>query len=303
MGWISRTLLLSLLLLLSACEETSSSAPSQDNAAAYIIALNSPLQTLARRLVADHVEVKMPTAAEADPAQWQPTIDEIQVLQGAQLILLNGAGYSTWLNRVSLSDSRLVVTSKASEEQWIELQDQVTHSHGPTGEHAHGGYASTTWMDMQIAALQAETVARALQGSWPQQEEYIGSQLERLLAEIDSLDRTYQLLAARLAGRQIIYSHPVYQYFERRYQLTGLSLHWEPDVMPSIEQWEALQDQLRPGALFIWESEPLPAIAARITAMGVEQVTLDPGANTTGDDWLALQSANVEALKRVAATE
>ncbi len=303
MNRISRALFLPLLVLLSACEEVSPPTQSQDNATAYIVAVNSPLQTFAKRLMADRVQVKMPAAAEADPAQWQPTIDEIQVLQGAQLILLNGAGYSTWLNRVSLSDSRLVVTSRASEVQWIELQDQMTHSHGPTGEHAHGGYAFTTWMDMQIAALQAEAVATALQNRWSQQAEGIGGQLERLLAEIDSLDRAYKQSAAKLAGRQLIYSHPVYQYFERRYQLAGLSLHWEPDVMPPAEQWEALQSHLQPGALFVWESEPLPAIASRLTAMGVEQVTLDPGANTAGADWLTLQSTNVEALLRIAVPE
>jgi zinc transport system substrate-binding protein len=294
-------LLFPVLIFLSACDEPATPVQAQDSATAYVVALNSPLQTFAKRLTTGRVEIKMPTAAEPDPSQWQPSIDEIQVLQGAQLILLNGAGYSSWLNRVSLSDSRLVVTSKASEKEWIELGDQVTHSHGPTGEHAHSGYAFTTWLDMQIAAQQARATATALQRRWPEMAEDVSRELERLLAEIDSLDKAYLKVAGELAGRQIIFSHPVYQYFERRYRLTGLSLHWEPDVNPSDEQWGALQNQLQSNTLFVWESIPLPAIADRMTAMGVEQVILDPGANTSGDDWLALQSLNIKALKRVVA--
>ena len=296
MNRILHTLLFVVLALLTACEDTSLPARSQDPATPYIVALNSPLQTFARRLLADSVEVKMAATAEPDPSQWQPTIDEILMLQGAQLVLLNGAGYSTWLDRVSLSQSRLIVTGKASEKEWIELQDQVTHSHGPTGEHAHGGYAFTTWMDMRIAAQQAFAVGTALQRRWPQKTGDINREMERLLAEIEVLDKAYQQAVGNLSARQIIFSHPVYQYFERRYQLPGLSLHWEPDVMPSAEQWESLQNRLQPDALFIWESKPLPAIADRMSAMGIEQITVDPGANTAGADWLALQSVNIEAL-------
>jgi zinc transport system substrate-binding protein len=117
-----------------------------------------------------------------------------------------------------------------------------------------------------------------------------------LLADLDALDKAFEEAVAPLRSRQVIYSHPVYQYFEARYQLPGLSLHWEPDVMPEDGQWRKLEAALQGNALFVWEGTPEAAIAARLNALGASQVTLDPGANTRGD-WLQLQRENVKALQ------
>ena len=43
----------------------------------------------------------------------------------------------------------------------IELEDVTTHSHGSEGEHVHRGWAFTTWLDPELATLQAQAVAAA----------------------------------------------------------------------------------------------------------------------------------------------
>ena len=124
---------------------------------AYVVAVNNPLAYFAQRLAGDAIEVRLPVPEATDPAFWQPDVDDILLLQGAELVLLNGAGYSPWLNKVAISRRSLVVT--IAQASWIPLQDQVTHSHGPRGDHAHGGHAVTTWLDMSLAATQARAVA------------------------------------------------------------------------------------------------------------------------------------------------
>jgi zinc transport system substrate-binding protein len=262
----------------------------------YIVAVNAPLVYFARRLLDGQVEVVMPAPADTDPAQWRPTAEDIVQLQGAELVLLNGAGYSSWLKHVSLSSGRTVLSGEAARGRWIALDDQVTHSHGPEGEHAHRGYAFTTWMDMKLARVQVQAVSEALQSRFPALAEAIIERRGGLLADLDALDKAFEEAVAPLRSRQVIYSHPVYQYFEARYQLPGLSLHWEPDVMPEDGQWRKLEAALQGNALFVWEGTPEAAIAARLNALGASQVTLDPGANTRGD-WLQLQRENVKALQ------
>jgi len=102
--------------------------------------------------------------------------------------------------------------------------------------------------------------------------------------------------------RQLTYSHPVYQYFERAYGLPGHSLHWEPEVMPSEAQWQELSEKLQPQALFIWEAEPAADIAAKMNALGLPFVVISPGANRSETDWLSLQGANVSRLQLQAIT-
>ena len=297
---------LSLLLLtlfglsLPGCGEQQTPTQQQTKAAPFIVAINAPLQYFAQRLLGDEVEIRMLAPGGTDPAQWQPNVDEVLQLQRAELVLLNGAGYSPWLSKVSISDRQLVNTSDSATGQWIELDKQVTHSHGPGGKHAHSGYAFTTWMDMSLARIQAEAVSTALSEHWPDQGETIADKLGTLQADIDALDAGYREQAKRLARRPLIFSHPVYQYFERRYGMSGQSLHWEPETMPSREQWQLLENITVADTLFIWEGEPSQEISNRLSEMGVSVVVVDPAANPTGRDWIIVQRENLTSLQQVA---
>jgi zinc transport system substrate-binding protein len=296
---ISLLLGIALLMQLTGCGREQAQQQAIAETAPYIVAVNNPLLYFARRLIGDDIELRLLAPADIDPATWQPAVAEVLQLQGAQLVLLNGAGYSSWLDKIAISADKLVVTGEVVKDKWIELNDTLTHSHGPAGEHAHGGYAFTTWMDMSLARAQAEAVAAALQQRWPGRSEAIAANLTTLSADIDSLDEGYRQQAQRLADRQLIYSHPVYQYFQRRYRLPGFSLHWEPGVMPTEQQWEALQQQLTDPALFIWEGEPAALIRDRMASLGLEFVVLDPAANISDTDWLAVQRENIARLSVV----
>ena len=287
------------LLFIAGCGDSTAPQQQSPGSGPYVVAVNNPLYYFAGRLLGDAVKVRLPVPGDTDPAGWTPAAEDVLQLQGAELVLLNGAGYSGWLDKVSLPRGKLVVTAAAARDRWIELQGQVTHSHGPGGEHAHGGYAFTTWLDFSLARVQAEATAQALQSRWPRQAEAIAARLEELLAELDELDAAFAALARRLRERQLIFSHPVYQYFERRYDLPGHSLHWEPDVMPDEEAWRQLRSLIAGNALLVWEGAPAREIAKRLEATGVDHVVLDPGANRGESDWLSLQWENLERLTTI----
>ncbi|MEH6583932.1 MAG: metal ABC transporter substrate-binding protein [Halioglobus sp.] len=282
-----------LLLTVIACgDQQAPTAQQQAERSQFIVAANTPLQYFAQRLLDGEIEVRMLAPEKTDPAQWLPSVGDVLQLQQAQLILLNGAGYSNWLSKVSISDSILVNTSSTVRERWIELEGQVSHSHGPTGEHAHGSYAYTTWMDMSLAQIQAKAIASALQERWPEKIEGIDRNLAALLADLNELDQGFMTAATRLRGRQLVYSHPVYQYFERRYRLPGVSLHWEPDHMPSEEHWTELQGLNSGDILFIWEAKPAAEIADRMRKLDIEFVVFAPAANQREKDWMSVQKEN-----------
>lgn len=287
---------LTLAATLSACSEPDTPVAIERTGSAYIVAVNKPLQYIASRLLEDDIEVILPAPAGTDPANWTPEANEILQLQQAELVLLNGAGYSSWKNKVALPDRKMVVSAEAARDNWIALEDQVTHSHGPEGDHAHSGYAVTTWMDMDITALQAKRIAEALQASWPESQAGIQQRLDTLLEDLQALDAGFTRAAAALSNRAVIYSHPVYQYFERRYRLPGISLHWEPDQMPDEGQWRELEALVNEQTLFIWEGAPNKAIDARLTQLGIEWLVLDPAAGQNAKDWLSIQQDNLDSL-------
>jgi len=286
-------------MFLIACNEKEPAGKVADTGPASIITVNYPLFYFTQQLAAELAIVTLPVSPEIDPAQWNPKVDDILQMQQAELIILNGAGYSLWLDKVSLSPDRLVNSSLDAKDRWISLAGQTTHSHGPGGEHSHSGYAFTTWMDMTLARHQVSAIAKALVQRWPEQQQAIALREENLLEALTTLDKRYQQLAKGLAGKNLIYSHPVYQYFERRYQLVGESLHWEPGEMPSEKQWTELRRLLagKSDALFIWEDEPSTEIAERMAAMELAYVVIRPAANISNKNWLSEQQANLKRLQ------
>ena len=289
-------------VVLSACSENEPADKIVNTGKTTIITVNYPLFYFTQQLADDLATVILPVPAEIDPAQWEPQLDDVLQMQQARLIILNGAGYSNWLDKVSLSPGRLVDSSHGVRDQWISLTGETTHSHGPKGEHSHSGYAFTTWMNISLAKHQVNTIARALMQHWPDQQQAITQREVKLLEALTALDIAYQRAARKLAGKFLIYSHPVYQYFEHRYQLAGHSLHWEPKEMPTEKQWMKLQKLLagKSNALFVWENEPSVRIAERMKSIGLEFVVIRPAANTGKLDWLNEQLANLKRLQKIA---
>ena len=118
----------------------------------------------------------------------QRNIDTVLAYQGADLILLNGAGYARWLKQVSLPRSRLVDTSKTFADRFIPVDAGPLHRHGPEGEHSHQDIATHTWLDFKQAGLQATAVADALVKARPEHEDVFKESLSALLRDLDALD-------------------------------------------------------------------------------------------------------------------
>jgi len=271
-----------------------------------VYVVNYPLQYFAQRIGGPDVRVTFPAPADGDPAFWKPSLEQIAAYQKADLILLNGASYAKWVAHVSLPASRMVDTSTSFADQFIPLEDQVTHSHGLAGKHEHGDVAFTTWLDPQQAIAQARAVRDALIRLRPDaagdfEQRFAG--LERALRELD--DGLAAAVAA--AGSQpLIFSHPVYQYFIRRYVIDGYAVHWEPEQPPSLEQWQELDRLLaqHPARWMVWEGTPDPATVAELEKRGLDSVVFDPCGNVPEEgDYLTVMRENLRRLSEARAEE
>ncbi len=291
-----------LALLLMACSAPPPEDATEAEARPAIMAVNYPLQYFAERIGGDLVNVRCPAPDGVDPAYWTPDAPTVMAYQQADLILLNGAGYAGWTEKVSLPASRLVNTSKAFQGRYLEVDDLVRHSHGPEGEHAHGGTAFTTWLDPSLATLQARSIADALKGLLPDAEDAIEAHFDALEANLVALDAALREVTAQNEEEPLLASHPVYQYIARAYGWNLRSMHWEPDEMPDEEQWHELEHLLEDhrARWMIWETPPDDAIAARLKQHGVGSVVFYTCGNTPDSgDYLSTMKENIERLRSV----
>jgi zinc transport system substrate-binding protein len=292
---LPRAAIAALILLLSAA-----AVSAQDRLRIYTV--NYPLAYFAERIAGDLAEVTFPAPGDVDPAFWMPDAETIAAYQAADLILLNGADYEKWTGKVSLPRSRLVDTSRAFRDAYIREAGGITHSHGPGGEHDHGGLAFTTWLDLSQAAQQAEAIAQALIRKSPDAKEEIERNLHALRDDLLALDERIAEITRTDPGRPLLASHPVYQYLARRYGLNLISVMWEPEELPNEGQWNALEGILEdhPARWMLWEGEPGQATATRLRALGIDSLVLDPCANRPAKgDFLTVMTDNASKLDRI----
>jgi zinc transport system substrate-binding protein len=148
---------------------------------------------------------------------------------------------------------------------------------------------------------QARAVFEALVRLLPDDESAFRERLLDLEEDLLALDKGLQAVAARIGDRPLLFSHPVYQYFERRYDLNGRSLHWEPQELPDDAEWRELSNRLagHAAAWMIWEGEPHPEIVSRLERMGIRSLVFQPCANRPAQgDLLSVMQDNLRTLEQ-----
>lgn len=242
-----------------------------------VYTVNYPLQYFAQRIAGERADVIFPVPRGIDPAFWNPDAKSVSAYQKSDLILLNGANYAKWVNRVSLPRLRLVNTSRTFAENYIHVESEMTHSHGGGADHAHARVAFTTWLDMQQSIQQAESIQQALIKKRPQFKVEFDNNFENLKSDLLSLDAELKSIVSNNQNQTLLASHSVYQYLARRYGVNLHSVMWEPDVSPNQSQWKQLENlALRHAAkLMIWESKP-EAESERLKQMGISSVVFEP---------------------------
>ena len=292
------------ILILAGCAQESPGERADESTAPdklAVVTVNYPLAYFAERIIGDAGSVSFPAPADIDPAYWSPAPEVISEYQQADLIILNGAGYAAWIANATLPRSRFVDTTAAIPDQLIPIENTVTHTHGPGGDHSHGDTAFTTWLDLDMAVAQAQAITEAMILARPEQEAVFRQGFAELEADLEALNTQLAEAAAGLEGQPVLFSHPVYQYFERRYNVNGFSVHWEPDEVPEEAQWRQLQSVLRqhPAKIMIWEGEPLDETRRRLSELGIDSVVFPPGGNRPPKgDWLTLMEEGVSGLRK-----
>ena len=122
-----------------------------------------------------------------------------------------------------------------------------------------------------------------------------------LAEDLKRLDQDIQAIVSKNHRTPLTVSHPVYDYFTRRYGLNIVSVHWEPDQVPSESQLRELKGILKqhPARWMIWEGKPVQASVNKLKTLGVGSLVFDPSGNAPArGDFMTVMQRNVEDLRR-----
>jgi len=260
---------------------------------------NYPLWYFTHRIAGDHVEIVFPIPQDVDPSFWKPDAKGVRAYQQTDLILLNGADCEKWRLTSVLPLAIQVNTSASFADRYMTNGEVITHSHGKEGLHSHGVMDFNTWMDPCQAKLHAQSVHDELVRLEPAAKKDFDANLQSLDRDLDEVDAALERASAPLGSAPLLASHPVYHYAARRYGWNLENVHWEPDEMPSAEEWQKFEKLYasHPGKIMVWEDDPLPAVAERLRKMGVEPVAFHTCASQPDKgDYISAMKGNAARL-------
>ena len=228
--------LLVLSVVLSGCNSRNGPEKSTTPDKSFrVVAASYPLQYFAQRIATDKIRVEFLVDSDTDPREWSPSVKQIQDVQTADLVIVNGPGaaYAKWLVRVSLLDSKICRTANGfSTDDYFMIKDyQIVHTHGPEGKHSHAYMVPYTWLDPMIAKTQAESIASALCETYPE----LASEF---LANLDGLQKDLDQLAADFkessSGGLVVTSSPDAKFLTRALGLDDRHLFLFDFELPSL---------------------------------------------------------------------
>jgi zinc transport system substrate-binding protein len=171
-----------------------------------VVAAFYPLAFAAQKIGGDKVEILNLTPAGAEPHDLEVTPSTVRELRGADLVLLLGHGFQPQLEKAAGgSDSVLLLLDTPGLQRYSNGDPHV-------------------WLDPVRFSLIVKRIGSALHAPGPTQ---------RLVAQLQVLDREYRRGLAHCVRREIVTSHEAFAYLGERYGLhqvaiTGLTPEAEP---------------------------------------------------------------------------
>ncbi|HEY0455735.1 MAG TPA: metal ABC transporter substrate-binding protein, partial [Verrucomicrobiae bacterium] len=228
-----------LLLLAAAMSE----AAPQPSSRLHVLTSFLPLYCAASNIAGDHAEVENFLSGQASPHDYQLSRRDLQKLERADLLVINGLGLESWLSKVT--DAR---TKKGLVEGTEGLDQEVIYNSELQGERGKQQRFPNPhiWLNPVLFQREVTNILAAMQKANPSNAEVYAHNAAAYCKRLDALD---QELSARLnfaRDMAIVTTHNAFDYFARRYhlRLAGV-IEQVPDVSPSAQHLRALREAIK----------------------------------------------------------
>jgi zinc transport system substrate-binding protein len=186
-----------------------------------VVASFFPVYEFVRKVGGDKVDVSVLIPLGAEPHDFDPTIQKIQDVQSAAILVYNGAGMeATWIKKVN--PKLAVDTSKGLNL----LASRDPEIHAPSDPHI--------WLDPILAIHQVENIRDGLSKVDPNNSVYYAQNARKFIGQLKSLDASIKdnLSGSNCAKRDFIAFHNAFSYFAKQY---GLNQHSIKGLTPEGE--------------------------------------------------------------------
>ena len=260
-----------------------------------VVASFYPVYEFVKVIGGNKVDVTSLIPIGVEPHDFEPTIQQIQNAETANLVVYNGAGLEKWIDKINAK-------FKVEASQGLNLL--ISNDTGNSGT-----YDLHVWLDPILAEMEVENIRDALVKIDPANTQYYKTNADRFIGKLNDLDYRIKTELATCNKKDFIAFHNAFTYFANRYGLNQHSVHQgltpEGEVLP--QRLQGVIELARDLGLHIVYSEDLvdprssEVIAQEIPNGKVLILSPIEGINSeeqrAGIGYLDKMNENVENLK------
>lgn len=315
-SWLAAILSLLLIIFVTACQTTPGETIADPDETRIYTSFYT-LYDFTKQLAGDEVSVYNLVPSGVDAHDWEPSTQDIVLLERADALIYNGLGMEAWVDTVvsSLENKKLLLveagkgladTAEDHDDYDHDHEDHEDHDEHSHDGHDHSGQDPHVWLDPNLAYKQMEAIHAALVRLKPESEAIFDRNLAEAAEQIEALDRDFRLMVEGSTHKAFIVEHEAFHYLAKAYGLEQIAINNMHGSEPDPKQLASVIDQARSLGLdtvYYVDQEPgsLPTTVA--SDLGGETVRLNPyeGLSQTeidaGETYFTVMRRNLVALE------
>lgn len=237
-----------------------------------VVATVFPLGSIAQEVLGDVASVTIVAQSGADPHNYEPSLQDVERIVDADILLGVGVGFDSWAERIA-DQSSSVVSLFALE--GVEHDDDVEDAHG------HDEFTDPHfWLDPIQVISYVEVLRDLIASKHPEFADAIMNNAHAFIEDLQVLDNAISTALASCEHPGIIVSHDAYGHLATRYGFDVVAIHGrDPHGEVTFLNLENAMDYARKHTILTVFNEPQldsPGIRRIADSLVAEIMILNP---------------------------
>lgn len=242
-----------------------------------------PLYEFTKQVGQDKVNVSLLIPPGIEPHDWEPTVNDLQKMHEADLIVINGIGFESWADDIDTVNSDVIIVDTSKGISIID-GDMIEAN---TDLHDHSVGDPHIWLNPVMAKTQVQNIVDALISIDPDNEKFYIQNAKSYQDKLDALDAKIKDELSP-CNKDFIAFHNAFTYFAVEYGLNQHSIvnSNEPNIGPTLKTLETVINLAQTFDIdVIFTEETVDTRTSQVIAneIGARVLVLSP-IETIGDD-------------------
>ncbi len=197
-----------------------------------------PLYEFTKQVGQDKVNVSLLIPPGIEPHDWEPTVNDLQEMHEADLIVINGIGFESWADDIDTVNSDVIIVDTSKGISLI-IDDDALRKDTDNFDRSTGD--PHIWLNPIKAKTQVQNILDALVSIDPENEKFYRQNAQSYQDKLDALDSKIRTELSS-CNKDFIAFHNAFSYFAVEYGLNQHSIvnSNEPNIGPTLKTLETV---------------------------------------------------------------